>query len=62
MDGSGTAELMPGKDSQGNYNDDILWNSVSIISNNHESSTAYIGFKIPYPVIDFAVKEITPYQ
>lgn len=62
MGGSGTAELIPGKDSQGNYNDDILWNSVSIISNNHESSTAYIGFKIPYPVIDFEIKEITPYQ
>lgn len=51
-------DLVPGYylDEEGNpqYNDSIQWTSCSI-QQDDGNSTVYIGFKIPYPVLDFNV-------
>ena len=54
-------DLLPGKKADGTFNDDILWYSASIITDNLDNGYAYIGFKVPYMVIDFAVKEGSSY-
>lgn len=56
------SDLLPGKNDDGTFNDSILWYSASIVSDNLEEGEAYIGFRVPYPVIDFTVKENTPYE
>lgn len=61
---SGEFTLVPGKDLQnGNivYNDKIQWCCYTQQEENHASSIAHVGLKIPYPVIDFDVKSISPY-
>lgn len=55
-------DLLPGKKADGTFNDDILWYSASIIKDNLDEGQAYIGFKVPYLVIDFVKKENTPYE
>jgi len=55
-------DLLPGKKADGTFNDDILWYSASIIKDNLDEGQAYIGFKVPYLVVDFVKKENTPYE
>ena len=47
------ADLVPGKDNNNNFNDTIKWISYSLRDGQGNDTTAHIGFKIPYPVIDF---------
>lgn len=55
--------LVPGKDENGNFNDTIEWKSYSVIEQNRDQGIVYLGFKIPYPVIDFEINpETTPYD
>jgi hypothetical protein len=57
--------LIPGKtkDIDGNdvYNDSIKWASCSIVNENNEEATAYLGFTFPYPVIEFSTESVEPY-
>lgn len=57
--------LVPGKtkDVDGNdvYNDSIKWASCSIVNENNEEATAYLGFTFPYPVIEFLTESVKPY-
>lgn len=55
------SNLIPGKDANG-YHDSIEWAYCSIRNENEEDCTAYIGFKFPYPVIDFESEAIEPYD
>lgn len=58
----------PKQDDQGNpiyiskYNDEIKWASCSIRNENNEDCTAYIGFKIPYPVFEISSESVEPYD
>ena len=57
--------LVPGKyvDSSElpQYNDEIKWAYCSIRDANGEDCTAYVGFTIPYTVIDFTSTSVDPY-
>ena len=53
--------LIPGKNLDGTFNDDISWACYSVRDANHEDTIAYIGFKIPYLVIDFQSSQVEPY-
>ncbi|AXF52530.1 MAG: putative outer membrane protein [Caudoviricetes sp.] len=53
--------LVPGKTSSGQYNDSIKWASCSISLPNGESVEAYIGFEIPYLVVDYSADSVDPY-
>ena len=57
--------IVPGKttDKDGNavYNDTIKWYCTSIRNANDEDSTAYIGFTLPYPVVQFQAETVDPY-
>ena len=59
--------LVPGKyyneDNQQEYfNDGISWFSASLRTENNDDGIVYIGFKIPYPVIDFMMQHVSPYD
>ena len=54
--------LVPGKTTSGGYNDAITWKSCSVRDANHEDTVAYIGFKIPYTVIDYEAVSVQPYN
>lgn len=58
MPGSG---LVPGKTDSG-YNDAISWSCYSVRDQNGEDTTAYIGFTIPYPVIEFNANSVSSYN
>lgn len=53
--------LVPGKDGT-TFNDDIQWYCTCIRNENDEDSQAYIGFKIPYPVIEFQTSSVSTYD
>ena len=53
--------LVPGKNGN-SYNDGIQWAAYSVKDPNGVESTAYIGFKFPYTVIDFSVAAVAPYE
>lgn len=58
-------DLLPGKyveNGQIKYNDAIQWFCTSIRDNFKEDSQAYVGFKIPYPVIDYTTTVVDPYN
>lgn len=58
-------DLLPGKYEENEtalYNDEIQWYCVSIRDNNNQDAEAYIGLKIPYPVIDFTTTAVAPYD
>ena len=57
-----TNNLVPGKNIDGTFNDNIRWECCSIRNENNEDTTAYIGFTFPYPVIDFESSSISPYS
>ena len=52
--------LVPGKTATG-FNDKITWECCSIRNQNNEDTTAYIGFIIPYTVIDYQATSVEPY-
>lgn len=53
--------LVPGKIDADTFNDVIKWNCYSVRTPHNDDCTAYIGFEIPYPVIDFTAKTVDPY-
>lgn len=50
--------LIPGKDEEENFHDTIKWVSYSFRDSKGRDTVAHIGFKIPYPVIDFETSNI----
>lgn len=56
-----TVGLVPGKTDSGTYNDNIKWASCSISLPNGESVESYIGFEIPYFVVDYSADSVDPY-
>lgn len=57
------SSLVPGYDKQHNeYNDEIKWVSYSIRTIDNGECQAYIGFKIPYLVMDWQAKSISAYE
>lgn len=56
------ANLVPGKTTDGTFNDSITWECCSIRNENDEDTTAYIGFTFPYMVIDLESNNIQPYE
>lgn len=53
--------LVPGKDGA-SFNDTISWSCYSVRDQNGEDTTAYIGFTIPYPVIEFDANSVSSYN
>ena len=53
--------LIPGKNEDGSFNDEIQWAYCSIRNENDEDCTAYIGFKIPYLVAEFTAASVDAY-
>lgn len=53
--------LVPGKTGSGTFNDAITWACYSMRNKNDENATAYIGFAVPYTVIDYEVSQVEPY-
>lgn len=59
--------LIPGKYKEAGseiekYNDSISWAYCSVKDINSHESTAHIGFKFPYTVIDYTTEAIEPYD
>ena len=44
------------------YNDEIVWAYCSVKDENSHESTAHIGFKFPYTVIDYTTEVVSPYR
>ena len=44
------------------YNDEIIWKTCSIRTENNDITHAYIGLTIPYPVFEFSTKTISEYE
>lgn len=55
------ASIIPGKNSDGTFNDSIKWAYCSVRDSNSHESTAYIGFKVPYTIIDFTAESVSAY-
>lgn len=55
------ASLVPGKKTDGTFNDAITWECCSIRNENDEDTTAYVGFTFPYTVIDVEASTVQPY-
>ena len=53
--------IIPGKNSDGTFNDSIEWAYCSVRGANSHESIAYIGFKVPYTVIDFTAEPVSAY-
>ena len=61
------SSLVPGKKVNPNtgavtYNDSIKWVAYSMRDNNGLDTTAYLGFQIPYLVVDYTVDLTDPYS
>ena len=59
--------LVPGKYNESGsgivkYNDAITWAYCSVRDENSHESTAHIGFKFPYTVIDYTTEVVEPYD
>lgn len=55
--------LVPGKTEDGDFNDEIRWTWCNIRKPNQESdSWFYVGFEIPYPVTEYTVHPVSPYD
>lgn len=52
--------LVPGKNGS-TYNDEISWVSCSVLDKNAELADAYIGFKLPYLVVDYTAESADAY-
>lgn len=44
------------------YNDEILWKYCSVRDVNSHESTAHIGFKFPYTIIDYTTTSVSTYE
>lgn len=44
------------------YNDEIIWAYCSVRDLNSHESTAHVGFKFPYTVIDYETEAVIPYD
>ncbi len=55
-------EMIAGKDSEGNFHDNIVWNTVSIRTTNNDITNAYIGLTIPYHIFEFTAESISEYK
>lgn len=53
--------LVPGKNEDGTFNDKISWNYCSVRDENQQETNAYVGFEIPYTVIEFQANSVDPY-
>lgn len=56
--------LIPGKYMSGQtikYNDKIEWEYCSVRDIDSHDTTAYVGFKFPYTVIDYTANSVNPY-
>lgn len=59
-----TENLIPGKyveNGTNKYNDEISWALCSIRDKNSHETTAHVGFKFPYLVIDYTAESVNPY-
>ena len=55
--------LIPGKDNQGNFHDNIEWVCFSIRNDQYGDDTqAYIGFKFPYLITQMQTSQVEPYD
>lgn len=55
--------LVPGKTAEGTYNDEILWTWVNVRKANQTAdSMFYVGFQIPYLVIEYLSHMVSPYD
>lgn len=60
-----TENLLPGKYIESGttkFNDTIQWYCTSIRNEHDEDSEVYVGFKIPYTVIDYETQTVEPYN
>lgn len=60
-----TEDLLPGKievNDTNVYNDNIEWCCVSVRTPDNNDTRTKIGFKVPYPVIDFTLDYISSYD
>lgn len=55
------SSLVPGKIDDGTFNDKIEWASITIRDELGQDSTAWVGLKIPYSVIDFGYTKVDAY-
>lgn len=55
------SSLVPGKTEDGEFNDNIEWMSLTIRDELGQDSTAWVGFKIPYQVVDFDYTKVDAY-
>lgn len=57
------SSLVPGKDVDGTFHDEIKYSWVNVREDNADKdSWLYVGFQIPYLVHEFKTKEISPYD
>jgi hypothetical protein len=56
----GLGNLVPGKDGD-DFNDKITWRYCSVRDENQQETDAYIGFEIPYTVIEWDAHSENPY-
>lgn len=56
-----TVNLIPGKVSDTEFNDEIQWACCSVRNKNNEDTTAYIGFIFPYLVTEYTAQSVSPY-
>lgn len=55
--------LVPGKEEDGTFNDEIRWTWCNIRKPNQESdSWFYVGFEIPYLVVDYKAHPVSQYD
>lgn len=55
--------LVPGKTNDGKFNDEIKWTWCNIRRDDTDKdSYYYVGFQIPYTVIDYAIHQTSPYD
>ena len=58
---NGLGNLVPGKKEDGTFNNSIKWHYCSVRDENQQETDAYIGFEIPYTVIEFEAVSVDPY-
>lgn len=62
---TGYFSLVPGRAEQDGtvyFNNEIKWKSITQKNENNDDSTTYVGVQIPYPVFDFDIEEVSPYD
>ena len=57
----GTPNLDDNNNQKFEFNDNIKWHYCSVRDENQQETDAYIGFEIPYTVIEFQANSVDPY-